>query len=278
MEDPNKYKSIPPIQTYAEDMTKAIEDSGGALVRKVIEEEEAHEREKRHPEERKNRFFALGGSVLLLLGLGVVFYFFMNRERAVPLPPPPPPAELPILKADTFIDIDLGERNKDEIREIILEKVSQAPLADKEIGEVRLTKSGDRVELRRFIALAGMNLPLDKLDFVDDKFFLGVISINGAREAFLIIKMREFQDIFPALRDWEKKMYADLRKIFLLGVAPENDYLLSKEFKDGILNNKNARLLEASTGDVAMFYIFANPQSVVISTKPDILDTVLPML
>jgi len=77
--------------------------------------------------------------------------------------------------------------------------------------------------------------------------------------------MRSLTDIFDAMHSWEEKMFFDLHEFFGIDVTAETKYLLTKEFQDSIVKNKNARILYASDNQIVIMYILANDTSVVIT-------------
>ena len=53
------------VETYAEDMAKVIGEDKTGLVKKIIHDEEEHEKDKKNlsPELQKNKFFIIFGAV-----------------------------------------------------------------------------------------------------------------------------------------------------------------------------------------------------------------------
>ena len=62
-------------------------------------------------------------------------------------------------------------------------------------------------------------------------------------------------------------MFFDLHGFFRAGVGSDTSYLLTKNFEDGFVLNKNARILYDNTGAVALMYIFADEKSVVVTAS-----------
>ena len=67
---------------------------------------------------------------------------------------------------------------------------------------------------------------------------------------------------------WEKKMFGDLYDFFGIDINPENTYLLTKDFEDGIIENKNARVLYDNNRNIVFAYVFIDDKTIVISTSP----------
>ena len=53
---------------------------------------------------------------------------------------------------------------------------------------------------------------------------------------------------FGQMRNWENKMFSDLHDIFGIPLSLDTGYLLTKNFEDGIIQNKNARILRDGSG------------------------------
>ncbi len=266
MIDNKPKKEAPEVRTYTDDMVRVIEDSGGTLVRKIIEEEQAHEVEKKNPARRHNRLYSLFGSVFLLLGVAVLFFLSISRE--MPLEPEPAVKQLfqQIIFTEASSLLEIGGFKKAEIVQALLDKKDQSQVREGEIEAIYFTEAGERMGLRHFIALAEANLPLDNIDFVDDNFLVGVFNNDQNKSLFFLIKARSFPDLFPGMRAWEKKMFSDLRGYFGFQ-GPEYDYLLSKSFEDVTVENKNARILSDAYGGPLLFYIFADNQSTVVTAS-----------
>jgi|GEM_PF-566852 len=85
------------------------------------------------------------------------------------------------------------------------------------------------------------------------------------RGFFMLIKMRSVADIFTTMHAWENKMFSDLHSFIGVGLSPETKFLLTKNFEDSIIENKNARVLYDQNNNIVLMYIFANENSVVIT-------------
>lgn len=140
---------------------------------------------------------------------------------------------------------------------------------------IYLTEDKTILGLRKFIALTRGNfIPGDNTLFVNDNFLLGIVNDQDksavapamvGKDFFILLKVRSTADIFDALRAWENKMFFDLHGFFGVDISSETNYLLTKNFEDGVVENKNARILYDTDGKIVMMYVFANDNSVVIT-------------
>ena len=104
-------KQVGVVETYAEDMTKAIQTSEGSLIKKAIQEEEEREEIKKNisPESSKNKIFMITGFFLIVASIvGVVLlFYFKNTISTVSVPSICTTAFLGILKTLSFLLVSI---------------------------------------------------------------------------------------------------------------------------------------------------------------------------
>jgi len=251
------------IETYADDMAQALGDGGAVTIKKVIEDEEAREAEKKNlsPESKRNKFFMLAGILLLGLAVGILGFIFLNKKAGMTAVAP---QFTPMIFIDQTKFLEISEQNKDKIIKSVRDEANATEVKEGGIEAIYLTLSKKIVGLREFIVLLKGNLVLGGQELVDDNFLLGIAN-NGSKNVFLLIKMRSWPDIFDSLRVWENKMFYDLQGLFGVELSANTNYLLNKNFEDGIIENKNARILYDATGEVVLMYVFVDDTHVVVA-------------
>ena len=257
-------------QTYAEDIAKVIENDKGGLVKTIIHEKEEREIKKRNmsPESKKNKLFMLLSLFFILLALAILFFFFFNENISTIQTET---RFVPIIFNDKSTFIEVEGFNKDEITQTILNKIKTIEIKPGEVEGIYLTENKQIIGLRRFISIFKSNfVPGDNPLFVNDNFLLGVVNsgtdpLLSSGQFFMLIKARSTADIFESLRVWESKMFLDLHKFFGLTISSETKYLLTKEFEDSMVENKNARILYDTSNKIVLMYIFADDPSVIIT-------------
>ncbi len=259
------------VQTYAEDMAQVLADDKSGLVKKIIHGEEEHEKEKRNlsPESAKNRLYMIIGLLFILLGLGTLFFFFGKKEA------PTIAVErqfVPLIFSDASTSIDIDGLTKEKISQAVANAVLKTEVKAGGVEGIYLVLGKRDVGLREFTSLIQGNfvVPGSKL-LVDDRFLMGALNTKTGvttpgGDFFMLLKMRSLTDIFDAMRSWEAKMFFDLQGFFGIEVSSENKYLLTADFEDGIIENKNARILYDKDKEIVMLYIFADDNSVVITS------------
>ncbi len=95
------------------------------------------------------------------------------------------------------------------------------------------------------------------------------------KDLFILLKVRSFNDVFNPLRAWENKMFSDLHGFFGIPVNAYTSYLLTRGFEDGIIQNKNARILYNTEGKIVMMYVYADENSVIIANTEEAVKEVM---
>jgi hypothetical protein len=269
------------IETYADDMAEVIEKEGGNLVKKIIQGEEKHEEEKKNlsPESKRNRIFIWVGFFLIFLSVSALLYFFVWREKNKPIEVMQ--QFVPLIFHDQSIFIEVGGLNKDEIKQVVLNHVEATEVKSEGVEGIYLTENKQVIGLRRFLAMIESNfLPGDNLLLVQDGFLMGVFNnhelpnVTG-KGFFLLMKMLSISDVFNSMRTWEGKMLSDLHKFIGVEISKDTNYLFTKDFDNGIVGNKNARIIHDQDGKLILMYVFADENSVVITDSMETAQEIL---
>ena len=239
--------------------------------KKIIHEEEEHEVEKKNlsPESKKNKFFMLASLGLVFLALNTLFFFiFKNNIDTLE----PERQFIPVIFSDKNVFFEVKGLNKEKIAQTILNEVNGTLVKNGGVEGIYLTEDKKVIGLRRFIALIKGNFIPSNNNFINGNFLLGVVKNEGGPASakasanfFILLKMRSLIDFFDNMRAWENKMFYDLHGFFWVDISPETKYLLTANFEDGIVENKNARILYDKDNKIVMMYIFADDTSVVIT-------------
>ncbi|MFA6325203.1 MAG: hypothetical protein WCX46_03185 [Candidatus Paceibacterota bacterium] len=265
------------IKTYAEDMQQVIEKGGGAVIRKIIEEEEQKEAVDKNisPESTRNKLFIFISILLILGAVAILFFFFILKEKKSTVEVEA--KFTPLIFVDKTIYREIGLLNKDQIVQTILNESTTTQVKSGGIEALYLTENKKVIGLARFISLIKGNLLMDSNIFISDNFLLGVVNKDD-KDLFLMLKGRSFLDIFPILKNWESKMFNDLHGLFGIEINAETNYLQTKDFEDGFVNNKNARILRDKDGNIVFKYVFSNDNSVIISNNDEVIKEVISRL
>jgi hypothetical protein len=268
------------VETYSGDMAEVLASDTGGLVKKVIRGEEESQAEKINssPLSGRNRFFLLAGSALLLIGVGTLGYFLLqNKNNTVPVEE----HFTPLIFTDQSAFLEVGGFEKDAVAQTVRNEINTTKVKAGGLEGIYLTENKQNiVGLRRLIALIeGSFLPGNDTNLVSDNFLMGAANNSTPTGAtpgfFMLIKTRSTADIFDSLRAWEPKILNDLHGFLGIHLDSDTHYLLTKDFEDGVVQNKNARILKDKDGKLVVMYIFADDNSVIITDSETAADEVM---
>ncbi len=255
------------VDTYAEDMARVLQDDKEGLVKKIIHEAEEREAEKKNfsPESTKNKIYMFLSFLLVALAVSILVISIWGRQMQT-VSVPEQFSHLISIEKSFFIEVDGLAR--EAVIASVANEIRQTDLKDGGVEGIYLTSNKQVVGLRSFINLLEMSFAPGPFELVSDNFLIGATNM-GAKESFILIKVRSMLDVFTPMRDWEGKMFAELYQLFNLQLNSENNYLLTKTWEDGVIDNKNARILTDTEGNIVMMYVFADEASVVIISGRD---------
>ena len=273
--EPNKKEHKAVVETYAEDMAQVIENDREGLVKKIIHGAEEQEKAKKNlsPESQKNKFFMLGGGLLIMIGLGgLLLSFFSNEANTVEVER----QAAPLIFNDKTTYFEVVGLKPDAIIQTVLSEINTSTVKEDGVEGIYLIENKKIVGLRRFLALIRSNfVPGDNTLFVSDKFLMGMVK-NKEQENettpdnngfFLLLKVRGTADIFDAMRRWEDKMFSDLHVLLGVNIDSSTQALRIKSFEDGVIENRNARILYNADHKIILLYLFADDNSIIVTNS-----------
>lgn len=266
------------VKTYTEDMVRVIEEDKEGLIKKIIKEQEQVEKEKRNtsPQSKKNRLFLSISLVLIFLALALLAFLFIRKNNQTVEVEIAKEQFTPLIFTDKVELSEVAGLTKEKIIENVLTQVNETEVKQGGIEGIYLTENGSIIGLRRFITLIKGSLVVEDPSLVSDNFLMGVVNnltadmepvVPLAKNFFILLKVRSFVDIFGIMRSWESKMFYDLHEFFGMDLNLFSNYLPAKNFEDGIVENKNARILYDNNGNIALVYIFVDENSLLIGSN-----------
>lgn len=265
MENDNKIKHIQ-VETLAKDMADAISDNKGGLIKQIIHEQEMHEAQKINlsPESKRNQIFMLVSFVLIVLSLTAISYFALSQQTVFT-------GEVQTrATSEIFLDQtefkEISGLTKEQIVQTLKNELSTTKIKTGGVEGLYLTENKKIVGFKRFISLLEGNFPTTSFNLVDDNFLIG-ISNQETKNLFMLLGVRSFSDIFDSMHVWENKLFFDFHGFFGVDISSDTKYLLTKNFENGTVLNKNSRILYDKNNKIVIMYVFTDDKSVVITNS-----------
>lgn len=273
--EPEKKAPNVVVETYSDDVARVIENDREGLVKKIIHGAEEAEKEKQElsPESKINKVYLMSSIGLMVIGLGILGYFLMSKVASTV---PVEQQFAPLIFNDKLSYSEISGIKKEGVEQIVLNQVNNSKVKKSGVEGFYLTLNKQLVDLRQFLTLMQSNfVPNESTELVSDNFLLGVVNVADKEEGknrpgfFMLVKVRSVADVFDSVRAWERKMFIDLHGFIGIPLSSDTTYLLTKDFEDGIVGNKNARLLYDKDGNLVLLYIYADGNSLVVTNSKD---------
>lgn len=136
------------------------------------------------------------------------------------------------------------------------------------------TSTGRRlISSSEFVTLADFKIPdLIKRTLLPD-FMVGTYSLEG-NLPFIILKTSYFENAYAGMLAWENYLEKDLRVLFRFegyqnsgGILDELKPTVVKKFEDGVLANKDVRLIRGADGKTMLLYGIIDKETIIITVK-----------
>ena len=261
----DKIKNVQ-VETLSGDLLDVVGDNKDGIVKKIIEEEELKNTEvfKKSPEHKKNIALVVSSIVLSVLAFIAVFSVFIFRKQIFTVEVQP--KYVPVIFTDQAQFEEIAGLSKDQIAATILNEINATEVKSGGVEGIYFTENKKIIGLKRFLELIEANLDLKQTNFFNDNFLAGIAN-KDTKDFFILIQMRSIADVFDQMRDWEGKMFLDFHKFFGVELSSDTKYLLTKDFEDGIVQNKNARILYDKNGSIIFMYVYLEDGSLLITNS-----------
>lgn len=275
------------IHTYTSDMADAVRENEASVIKIALAEKEKREREEIYKEAsgtNTSKFLLVIGGIILI-SLSIVGLFFLFKKDIIPNP-----SVQSIGNNSTLISFDEEARIDTESAntEIDLAKLINLEV-DKSgkpgtIKSIFLTKDTNGTQellgIKDLMSLMNTGAPSALIRTLSDEYMIGTFtdvinpnntdpSVRPKTHLFLIFKIKDYNQAYAAMLDWEKVMLHDMFTLFNIDVSGNRSDLFEKPWKDIVVDNKDARILYDQDGNDILYYIFVNKDTFIITNSKE---------
>lgn len=280
-QDPSK-PGLATIRTYSGDVAEAVK--GGASLTKIATAESDRrakiaatgkdsvvfdERDTVSPFKDQKNWIILGASLFLLIGGGYGIYRIIAQEEA-----PQVIVETPkdLVASEKTVSLVRTEKTADAWASKIRRAIEGTELSTGEVAHVRLVSDTTELSTQRFFQSLELTVPGNLSRSLESTMYLGVHAIHGS-QPFALFRVNSFENALAGMLAWESAMIKDLQSIFL----KDQDRVRSPfftvaatgkpySFEDGLLQNRDVRLIKNAYGEPIFMYIFLDRNTLLITT------------
>lgn len=281
MDEQKPEENIKTIHTYSSDMADAVRQNEVSVIKVALAEQKRHEQEAlaaEHPAggTKTTKTFLLLGALIIILGASGILYYVYNRKNATVAPLSQNILQFQSLIAyddSAAIDMTNATSMSDALGILRAEIEKGVPLSGiKAIVLTRTINTTEILPIEKLFSLLKINAPSSLVRSFNTPYLLGMYKDTNADSSphlFLLITSKDFNQSYAGMLGWEKTMVQDLFPLFKIDVTGTRQNLLDKQWKDIVLDNRNARILYDSSGADVLYYIFINTDSIIVTDSQD---------
>lgn len=285
IEQPKKEQGLKTVRTFSSDMAEAVRENQISVIKIAMAEKERRDQQEALARSGGTRFskimFFIGGIIFIGGSIFGIYYFINQKKiRENSIIRHEPRIET-FISYDNAIKIDISKINglmnlvsvihsreaeeKNGTNAIFLNK------KDTEGNDVQLSKN-EFLTILKSTAPGSLTKSM-KEDFLFGKYKGDTIANNST--AFLIFGINDYGLAYASMLDWEKSIFSDLFILFDITLSDSDAALFEKDWKDIIVNNKDARVLYGVDGEGVLYYSFANKSTLVIAENAEVLKRII---
>ena len=273
----NSDSNIKTIHTYTSDMADAIRENETSVIKIALAEKEKREREEIYKQAagtKTSKFFLFLGGTILILGAIAGSYFLYKKSSTAPTSSGPVMKDVErFISYDdkSYVDVTENKNQNDLFNSLKgdLEKGGK----EGSIKEIFLTQKVNNINqllsLDGLMSLANIGAPAPLVRTLDEEYMVGTYTKAEKPHLFLIFKIKDYNQSYAAMLEWEKTMLRDMFVLFNIDVSADSETLFEKPWRDIIINNKDARILYDKEGKEMLYYIFPNKTTFIITDNQD---------
>lgn len=278
----NKIKTI---RTFSSDMAEAVRQNEISVIKIAMAEKDRREQEIEQKKNGNSKFakvlFFIGGILLIgVTAFGAYYFLNLKKQKEVLVVKEKP-------RIETFINYDNAIMiDTDKINNLMsLTSSIHSKIKDEKpgINAIFFTNKGDEDEdvfmnKDQMLSLIKSTAPESLTRSMTNKFLFGKYKDGNSMttsSAFLIFEISDYNLAYASMLDWEKSIFNDLFILFDISISDSDSSLFEKDWKDVIVNNKDARVLYGEDGEGILYYSFVNKNTLVITEKADSLKSII---
>ncbi len=276
-------KMVGGVRTYATDIAEMMKREKGSIIKIALAEQDRQNKSKDRldPTATKNVIVMMFGFILIVGGIMIFIYSIVNRDKPVDVvytnqvfPS--------LFFTENQVQIDATDLNRTELFKAMQIQVENQTLVPTTINNLYIsykTPIGQApIPATIFLQKLGIDVPDTLFQNLNPQFMVGVYSQTPKNNQFLILKVKDFNEAFIGIRDFEVNMLSEMLRFFQIDTSVEGKDIFSKDFETVTLFNKEARVLKGANGDVLLSYIFLDPKTIMITTQTDAVQEVIKRL
>lgn len=274
---PNPESKLRSVRTFQADVAESIKHNKTSVVSVVLAEQARRQKlaDLSSPKSKKNIAFIAISLILLSVG-GISIYLFYKKSSE--------PAVVEVAKkipslvlAENLKPISVTGLSSEMLAKTISTEVNTANNKLDTIENVYFFEGDGKeavpISFQRLLFFLDNRMPPQLLRSLNKGFMFGIHTYNG-NHPFLLLQTNFYENTFAGMLVWEQYMARDLFPIFGI-VKKQDSQVFLRNFEDRTIKNRDARILKDDNGDILMFYVFKDKNTLIITNSEFTMDEVM---
>jgi hypothetical protein len=287
----NNKGNLKTIRTYLSDMADTVRSNDISVIKVALAEQNKNERENIYRQAEgtpvKKAFWVIGGIALIAIALFGI-YFVTNKNANLNTP------EI-IVKDESVISYDelstLETTDTSNLTDKILTNIKDVSSRINNTGIESISINNNlagvknKIGIKELFTKLEFTAPSSLVRSLSDSFMVGTytkISSGTTTEnkpgLFLILQTKDYEYTYAGMLEWEKTMASDMFYLFELNTKENKIEVNDRQWKDIIINNKDARVLYNEDKLPILYYMFTDKSNIIIANKEDTIKEIVSRL
>lgn len=271
-------ENIKTIHTYSSDMADAVRMNEMSVIKIALAEQKKKEQEALYKETEVTKtskvFLFLGGIIIIGLAIGVWYYLAQKKEAQNTTDQITKNIEA-LISYDEQVFVDMTNAINASDVSFGIQTEMDKPSNEGKVKSIFLTTSAgatpELLPLDNFLSLIKSTAPSSLIRSLSGEYMVGTYKPAGDtnQHLFLLFNTKDFNQSYAGMLAWEKTLTSDLVEVFKIDVSGNRSNLLGKEWKDIVIENKDARVLYDARDNALLYYIFTDKNNFIITDNKD---------
>lgn len=268
------------IRTYSADIAEIMRKEKGSVIKIALAEQERRRayKEKKDPTSTKNLIVVFLGLIFILGGIMIFVFSVVNKTKPIPV------SQTQVLLPGLFYtenqtQIDITNLTRGNLFSAIHSNIDASFADNNTITNIVLisTTSTGRTPspFGMMVSKLGLKIPDKVLNSLTGNFMLGTYKQFDKGNMFLVFKIRDFNESFSLMREWEVSMINDLVRLFRINTRDYSGNIFLKNFQNAVFYNKDARAVYDDEGALVMAYVYLDKNTIMITAYAPAIEEVV---
>lgn len=274
----NKKSTLFGIRTFKSDLSETMKKGEVSLTSAFLNQDKQRSAQNSRVNQAhtiKKILLIVSGVILIVTLVGVSVFFFFRDSKNTPTQDQiiKPPKPLVFSQSEVILEATSETNLKNQLEQIIEKEYLLGDLV-----YFPIKKDNQYLNSKKFLNLLNTVSPTFLTTFLEDDFFLGILSADTNHPVLIFeIKEEQYDSAFAGMLRWEKQILNDLSFMFIRNVA---NITTTPVFVDKIIKNQSARIAEIAKqigdeeGSILLYSVF-DRKYIIIADDQEVLSEII---